>query len=165
MTAFFIGRFQPFHLGHLDAIKQILRRHKKVIIGIGSSQYKAKPQNPFSAKLRKKMIEKSLRGGKISKKQFSIFEIPDINDDKQWVKHIEKIVPKFDTVWSGSRHVQKLFRRAKKYKIIKPKFNFKISATMIRKKMRLKQNWGKFVPKETVRIMNKYKYTNYELYE
>ena len=28
-TCAFIGRFQPFHLGHLDAIKQILKWHKK----------------------------------------------------------------------------------------------------------------------------------------
>lgn len=150
----FIGRFQPFHLGHLDAIKQILKRHKKVIIGIGSSQYKAKPQNPFSAKLRKQMIEKSLHGGKILKKQFSIFEIPDINDDKKWVKHVEKIVPKFDTVWNGSKYVQQLFQRAKKYKIIKPKFNLKISATMIRGKMRLGQNWQKFVPKAVNKLLH-----------
>ena len=36
-TALFIGRFQPFHLGHLKDIQGISREVDKVIIGIGSS--------------------------------------------------------------------------------------------------------------------------------
>ncbi|MBI4995256.1 nicotinamide-nucleotide adenylyltransferase [Candidatus Peregrinibacteria bacterium] len=150
----FIGRFQPFHLGHLDAIKQILRRHKKVTIGIGSSQFFSEPKNPFSAELRKKMIEKSLIEAGVSKNKFSIFKIPDINNDNLWVSHVEKIVPRFDIIYSGSRHVQKLFRRHGKYKIKLPKFNLKISATMVRGKMKRKQNWQKLVPKAVSRLIN-----------
>ena len=56
----FIGRFQPFHLGHLDAIQQILATHKKIIIGIGSAQYEGIETNPYSAALRRRMIEESL---------------------------------------------------------------------------------------------------------
>lgn len=150
----FIGRFQPFHLGHLDAIKQILRRHKKVIIGIGSSQFFGETKNPFKVLLRAKMVTKSLLEAGIKKNRFSIFEISDINNDKLWVRHVEKIVPKFDTIYSGSKHVQKLFRRDGKYKIKIPKFNFKISATMVRGKMKRRQNWQKLVPSATKKIIS-----------
>lgn len=150
----FIGRFQPFHLGHLDAIKQILKRHKKVVIGIGSSQFFGETKNPFKVLLRAKMVIKSLLEAGIKKNRFSIFEISDINNDKLWVSHVEKIVPKFDIIYSGSRHVQKLFRHDGKYKIKIPKFNLKISATMVRSKMKRKQNWQKLVPKATKKIIN-----------
>ena len=150
----FIGRFQPFHLGHLDAIKQILKRHKKVIIGIGSSQFSGETKNPFKVSARKKMVTKSLLEAGIKKNQFSIFEIPDINNDNLWVKHVEKNVPKFDTIYSGSKHVQKLFRHDGKYKIKIPKFNLKISATMVRGKMKRRQNWQKLVPKATKKIIS-----------
>ena len=52
MTALFIGRFQPFHSGHVDAIKQI--SEKEIIIGIGSSQYSGTDDNPYSFEERKK---------------------------------------------------------------------------------------------------------------
>ena len=56
--ALFIGRFQPFHQGHLDAIKQI--SEDEIIIGIGSSQYSKTDDNPYSFEERQKMIEKTL---------------------------------------------------------------------------------------------------------
>jgi nicotinamide-nucleotide adenylyltransferase len=34
-----IGRFQPFHIGHLKAIEQATSENDEVIIGIGSAQY------------------------------------------------------------------------------------------------------------------------------
>ena len=153
MIALFVGRFQPFHLGHLDAIKQILKKHEKIIIAIGSSQFKNQPNNPFSAKLRRKMIIKSLVAEKIPRKKYSIFEITDINNDNLWVKHVERHVPKFGVIYSGSEHVRKLFRRTDKYKIKIPKFNLKISATMVRKKIMHGQNWEKFVPAAVIKLI------------
>ncbi|MEM2803284.1 MAG: adenylyltransferase/cytidyltransferase family protein, partial [Nitrososphaerota archaeon] len=32
--AVFIGRFQPFHLGHLEAVKQILQECNELIIAV-----------------------------------------------------------------------------------------------------------------------------------
>jgi nicotinamide-nucleotide adenylyltransferase len=57
--ALFIGRFQPFHPGHLDAIKQI--SEPEIIIGIGSSQYSKTTDNPYSFAERKTMIEQNLQ--------------------------------------------------------------------------------------------------------
>jgi nicotinamide-nucleotide adenylyltransferase len=34
-----IGRFQPFHKGHLQVVKTIARDCDDIIIGIGSAQY------------------------------------------------------------------------------------------------------------------------------
>ena len=72
-TALFIGRFQPFHIGHLKVIKWILKKYDKVIIVIGTSQESNTDKNPFSIEERKEMINKTLKTENIEK-----YEIIDI---------------------------------------------------------------------------------------
>ena len=55
-AAVFIGRFQPFHLGHLDVVKHGLRIAKRVIIVLGSSDAAPTTKNPFSVEERQKLI-------------------------------------------------------------------------------------------------------------
>lgn len=124
-TALFIGRFQPFHNGHLDAIWQI--KEKTIIIGVGSSQYSGKADNPYSFNKRKKMIETAV-GNDL---YYLVIAIPDIHNDKKWVKHVEKIVGDFDVVYTGNERVKKLFKD-KNYKVIMIKKNIDISATELR---------------------------------
>lgn len=125
-TALFIGRFQPFHQGHLDALKQI--SEPEIIIGIGSSQYSKTKDNPYTFVERKKMIEKQLAK---FKKKIKIIAIPDIHNEKKWVSHVKKIVGHFDVVYTGNPVVAKLFK-TKKFKVKKIKTKVKISATEIR---------------------------------
>lgn len=103
----FIGRFQPFHKGHLWAIREILKDCDTVIIGIGSSQHKRTPTNPFTTDERKDILTDALKKAEIDR--FSVFLIPDINDDGHWVNHVNKIIPKFDYVYTGSPLSRKLF--------------------------------------------------------
>ncbi len=131
MIALFIGRFQPFHSGHLDAIKQI--EAYEVIIGVGSSQYSNTKDNPFSFEERKKMIEKALTGLDIN---YKIIAVPDIHDAKNWVAHVKNIVGKFDVVYTGNSVVEQLFKE-KNYVVKKLKINIKISGTELRKKMKI----------------------------
>ncbi|MGF3523208.1 MAG: adenylyltransferase/cytidyltransferase family protein, partial [Candidatus Bathyarchaeia archaeon] len=56
----YVGRFQPFHLGHLDAIQKILEEVEEIVIVIGSSQYSHNIHNPFTAGERLVMIRKAL---------------------------------------------------------------------------------------------------------
>ncbi len=42
----YVGRFQPFHLGHLDAIKYALKEVDELVIVIGSAQYSHNSQQP-----------------------------------------------------------------------------------------------------------------------
>ena len=53
----FLGRFQPFHLGHLDVIKQALKMVDELVIVIGSAQYSHTFENPFTDSEREEMIE------------------------------------------------------------------------------------------------------------
>ena len=99
MIGFLIGRFQPFHLGHLEAIKFALSKVEHLHIGIGSSNKSHEVRNPFTPDERKKMILSSV-GDELSTK-LSIHYIPDVNDHSKWTHLVDEIVPEYDVVFSN----------------------------------------------------------------
>lgn len=52
----FIGRFQPFHLGHKSVVDTALERAKKVVLIVGSDQQPRTARNPFTSQERIQMI-------------------------------------------------------------------------------------------------------------
>ena len=133
-TALFIGRFQPFHEGHLDAVKQIFADCDKLIIAIGSSEKSGTFLNPFSGNERKKMIMKIFAKEKFLPSTYEIVFVPDIHSPANWPTHVKKCVPHFDILYTGSRSVKDLFEKySPDTKILPIKKNIKISATEIRK--------------------------------
>ncbi|MFH0970944.1 MAG: adenylyltransferase/cytidyltransferase family protein, partial [Candidatus Micrarchaeota archaeon] len=62
-TALVIGRFQPFHNGHLEAIRKMIKDNGKLLLVIGSAQESRTRKNPFSAKERMEMISACLGKG------------------------------------------------------------------------------------------------------
>jgi len=60
MRGLMMGRFQPFHLGHLDLVRQILKECDEVVIAITSSQFNYLEKDPFTAGERIEMIHNSL---------------------------------------------------------------------------------------------------------
>lgn len=154
MKALFIGRFQPFHKGHLEVIKYLIDRYDEIVIGIGSSQYSNAVDNPFSSDERVLMIEESLKKEKI--KKYSIVLIPDIHNPPKWVDHVLSITDDFDVVVSNSLLTKKLFEE-KGFKIEEtPIFNKKeYSGREIRRRISEKESWGQLVPESCVKIIKK----------
>ncbi len=148
--ALFIGRFQPFHNGHLWAVKEILKRSDKVIIGIGSSQYQKTAVNPFSAGQRKEMIREALKSEGIT--SYAIFEIPDLHSDDEWVSHVCRIIPHFDIVFTGSPLSKKLF--TEKGFVVEPlPRNRNISASEVRLRILKGMEWKSLVPEPVAGIL------------
>ena len=52
----FVGRFNPFHKGHLKAVQDILEQEDEIIIAIGSTQQSHTVSDPFTAGERVLMI-------------------------------------------------------------------------------------------------------------
>src|ERR1700761_6901901 len=52
----FIGRFQPFHVGHRKVIEEALHRASHVVVLIGSAFAAPSHRNPFSFDARRRMI-------------------------------------------------------------------------------------------------------------
>jgi bifunctional NMN adenylyltransferase/nudix hydrolase len=56
-TAVYIGRFQPFHLAHLDTIKLALDEAETLIVAVGSCNKPITVKNPWTAQERIQMIK------------------------------------------------------------------------------------------------------------
>lgn len=143
-TALFIGRFQPFHNGHLNDVKHILKENDSIIIAIGSSQYENTKDNPFSFEERKDMIEIVLKSEKL--KNYKIIPLPDYHDNVQWVKQMKTYVPRFDRFYSGNSIVVDLLR--KEYDMKNIFFIEGIEGKKIREKIIKNLDWKSDVPKK-----------------
>jgi len=153
-TGLFIGRFQPFHKGHLQDIKDALNEVDELIIAIGSSQFSHTEENPFSVEERIEMIEDTLMQNDIS--NYTIFPIPDISDDERWVAHVSSIVPEFDVVFTGNAMTEKLFSE-RGYKVKRVRMLEGINGTTIREMMLKNENWQELVPEEVAEFLEKIK--------
>ena len=152
MKVLFIGRFQPFHKGHLKIIREASKNYNKVIIGIGSSQYNNTDENPFTDEERKEMIYKTLKKEEIE--NYKIVNIPDIHNPPKWVDHVVSIVSDFDVVLSNNDFTKKLFLE-KGYKVKNTKLFEKerYSGKVIRDKIRKDEKWDDLVPEEVLKII------------
>jgi nicotinamide-nucleotide adenylyltransferase len=142
----FIGRFQPFHKGHLAMVKKILQDNDEVIIGIGSAQYSHTGENPFTAGERFEMIKRALDSEGIH--DYHIVPIPDTHVHSVWVSHVKSLVPAFDAVVTNSDLVVRLFREHG-LKVISPALvsREKYSGTEVRRRMQKGGDWQSLVPR------------------
>ena len=154
MKALFIGRFQPFHNGHLEVIKNISKQYSEIIIGIGSSQYIDTLENPFSSDERKQMIKGSLN--KIGINNYKIIIIPDINNPPKWVDHVLSIYSDFDVIITNNSLTKTLFSE-KGYTVNKtPYYNKEeFSGKEIRKRIINNKPWENLVPLEVKNVIIK----------
>ena len=154
MSAIFVGRFQPFHKGHLEAIKWILKREKEILIFIGSLQESWQKDNPFSFFERKEMVEKALFSENI--KNFKIFGVPDFLADEIWAKKIFEI-RKFKknevTVFTQNPWTKRCFKKIKIKTQPHPLFFNRLSATQIREKIADNKKWKDLVPEEVFKYL------------
>jgi nicotinamide-nucleotide adenylyltransferase len=164
MNALFIGRFQPFHLGHLEVIKKAVKENDRLFIGIGSSEANFRPPNPFTCSERFQMIEAALDEAKIPREKYEIVTVRNIDNFALWIQHLALYVPPFDRVYTGSDTVKHLFAThnltsKNPYEVIdigSIRKKVKISGTMIRKLMLKNGNWQKPVPKSVAALIKKW---------
>ena len=146
-----LGRFQPFHLGHLRLIETVKDDNLEPMICIGSAQKGRTKDNPFTTGERKIMIEAVV--SRLDCK-YQIYEIPDVNNNDLYVSHLETFVPEFDTVYSGNSLVLKLFKAAG-YRTVMPEMvNREVwEGAAIRQAMTEGDEWETAVPLQIVDII------------
>ena len=148
MNGLLIGRFQPFHLGHLSAIQFALSKVDKLWIGLGSSNKPIEKDNPFTATERKKMILSSIDSS--MKEKISIYFIPDVDNHIRWIEKIDTIVPSFDIVFSNDDLTKHLYaKRSTKISSIPFSNREILSGTRIRDLIVSDQKWDDLVPNGT----------------
>jgi nicotinamide-nucleotide adenylyltransferase len=151
--AFIVGRFQPFHNGHLAIIREILKETDSIIIGIGSAQYSHTLKDPFTAGERHIMISSTLESEGIY--QFYLVPIEDVNSNPLWVAHVESLTPKFNHVFTNNPLVKRLFyEKGYTVKSMKLINRDSWSGTRVREKMLNGQDWKVDVPGTVAQIID-----------
>jgi nicotinamide-nucleotide adenylyltransferase len=152
----YVGRFQPFHLGHLSAIKEVLEEVEELVIVIGSAQYSHNFNNPFTAGERLVMVRTALEECGVDSKRVWIVPVPDVHLHMMWVSSVEGYTPHFDIVYSNEPLTCRLFMESG-YKVKPIRFfeRKEYSSTEIREKMVKGQNWKKLVPKSVATFIEK----------
>jgi nicotinamide-nucleotide adenylyltransferase len=152
-----IGRFQPFHLGHIAAIKFAFKNIDELIIVIGSSEASYDSQNPFTAGERMSMIKDSLNADTmIDCKKTLIIPVPDTNVHSTWTHTVDMLVPKYDVVFTNNAFTGYLFVQ-RNITVTEPTLlnRDNLSGTEIRRRMLKNIKWTHLVTEQTQLVIQK----------
>lgn len=154
MRGLLIGRYQPFHKGHLEVIKRILEEVDELIIGIGSAQTSHTLDNPFTAGERISMISAVLKGNGLAERCPYIIPINDVWNNALWVRHVRSLAPLFEVVYTGNPLAKRLFvEEGIPVKTPAMFDRFKYSGTEIRRRILEGMQWEDLVPEPVVRVI------------
>ena len=152
--ALYVGRFQPFHLGHLEAVKHILNESDEVVIVIGSAQHSHTLENPFTAGERATMIRLALDEAGIDPGRYYIIPVTDLDVHGIWVSHVVSLVPKFDVVYTNEPLTRRLFLECGFEVRPIPFYKRELcSATEIRRRMLAGRSWEELLPGSVVEFI------------
>ena len=150
----YVGRFQPFHLGHLHSIKNVLKESDEAVVAIGSAQYSHNITNPFTAGERLVMIRRALEEAKIELANVWIVPVPDVHLHMLWVAALEGYTPEFNVVYSNEPLTRRLFIEAG-YKVKRIRFFERkdLNSTLVREKMLHDDTWTTLVPRSVAEFI------------
>lgn len=151
----FPGRFQPFHNGHLSALRQLLAEFDEVILAIGSAQDGYTCKNPFTASERWEMVYRVVKSLNLVGRVW-ILPVPDINMPPAWTAYTLSLVPRVDAVASGNPQILYLFEwlgfKVKKIMLVEPE---RYHGTRIRNLMLAgSDEWRELVPPEVAEYID-----------
>lgn len=108
--AVYIGRFQPFHIGHKRALQFANQQARNTIMLVGSANMHRSPKNPWTFEERKKFIE--LTVAETGERKPVILPINDIPyNDTAWLTQVRTVVN--SVVPEGSKVVLVGFKKDK----------------------------------------------------
>lgn len=153
MRAILLGRFQPFHRGHVSVAEYALDRYGELVLTIGSAQQSYSFANPFTGGERYLMAQQALSS---FSHQVAIVPVPDINRYGMYPHHVSDLCPPFDVVLSNKALIREIFGAAG-YRIEDaPEYEReRYSGTVIRHKMAQgDEAWRDLVPADVEAIID-----------
>ena len=93
----YIGRFTPFHLGHVHVLKTALANSRLVIMLFGSADMARSLKNPFTYEERKQMVKDWLsdevaKGNVPEDSQILMAPLRDEHNNSLWIRNVQKKV-------------------------------------------------------------------------
>jgi len=154
MRALYVGRFQPIHRGHINAIKHIMGKVDELVIIIGSAQHSHSLDNPFTTGERIVMIRAALNEAKLNPAKYYLIPVPDAPMHAVWVAKVKAYSPPFEVAYTNEPLTSRLFKESE-IRVEKIPFfdREKYSATEVRRRMLAGENWRELLPKSVVKIV------------
>lgn len=84
--AVYVGRFQPFHNGHLALLRQALQHAPLCVVVLGSANQARTPKNPFTWQERTEMIRLALPEAERERLRF--VPVRDYYNEARWVQAV-----------------------------------------------------------------------------
>jgi nicotinamide-nucleotide adenylyltransferase len=149
----FLGRFQPFHLGHLGAARRLAAQHDELILAIGSANVSHTAANPFTGGERVEMARAALAEAGIG--NVVVVPVPDVGRNALWVAHVASLVPRFQVLYSNNPLPARLFMEAG-YKVAPVPFveRGRFEGTRIRDGIGRGAAWRDLVPPAVARLID-----------
>ena len=148
-TGLFVGRFQPFHKGHMETVRFALKSVDTLVMVVGSAQKSHEMRNPFTAGERIMMIKASLDAGKknMDSCRVLIVPVPDVDVHALWTRQVDMLVPKYDFVFANDPFTLLLFRERGVKTVEAPLYERnRMMATEVRRRMAEGEDWQELVP-------------------
>lgn len=151
-----MGRFQPFHLGHMHLVRHILGECDEAIIAITSSQFNYLEKDPFTAGERIEMIHESIRESDLDLSRCLILSIENQPNVATWHSYLEVSLPRFGRVYSGNDYVSMLLSDSG-VKVVRPVFldAVRYNGTRIRSLIASGGNLEGLVPESVCTILER----------
>lgn len=146
--ALFIGRFQPFHKGHLKALQKLVASYFEVIVVIGSSNQNFTVQNPLTISERLQLLRKVIEHEKWEKKISYLLPFPDMTDNIVWTRLLVDLLPPFDAVCCGNYDNVLQFFEHLQYRTERLPFldRIRLQGTVIRTRIQEGKEWESAIP-------------------
>ena len=151
-----LGRFQPFHNGHMSLTKQILSECDELVIIIGSAQFNFIDKDPFSAGERVLMTCEALKEAEIDLSRCYVIPVANDENNARWLAYIRSMVPPFDVLYSGNDFVKYLvLSQDSRIAVKNPTFTKKkeYNGTNIRHLIQDGKPWKHLVPPAVAKII------------
>lgn len=142
MDGLLVGRFQPFHRGHLHAVRYALDRSDLLHVAVGSAGAARSARNPFTADERRRMI-----GACVESARLRVFEVPDYGDHSRWAAHVARSAPGFGAVFTNDPRTRGVYEGLG-VEVIPVPFEDRgnLSGTRVRRLLGTGGDWRALVP-------------------
>jgi len=152
-----VGRFQPFHNGHLEAVRYALKKVDYLYIVVGSSQKNHERDNPFTAGERIAMIKAALDSSGVKPDKWMAVPIADTESHALWPAHLRTTLPPFDRVFTNDGLTTRLLKeRGFKVGAVPYFERSRYSATNVRNRILEMKDWEKLVPKNVASMVKSF---------
>lgn len=142
MTAVFLGRFQPFHIGHRSIVEKILETYPSLILIVGSSETSGTEENPWTYPERLAIITENLPEVLLSR--ITLYPLPDVPDDDVWCENLQAIIAHNSILFTGNEWVRDLCARHDIQTDWIDSYTIDISGTKIREMIKKGEDVGQW---------------------